>query len=106
MLAELDLLDDDQQELRAESMIEALLSPMLARLDMDFESLGLVGGALAVVDAMLTGTPGPVPRTHPADPDEDPPSIETAPPEEEPTAYAQLYTPPDLADPFAEDAWD
>lgn len=68
LLAELDLLDFTQLEVRSESMIEALLEPLLRTLDLDFQSLGVPGGALAITSAFANATPsahtmrpGPVP---------------------------------------------
>ncbi|MEQ1508217.1 MAG: tetratricopeptide repeat protein, partial [Myxococcota bacterium] len=59
MLSDLDLLDVTQLELRSESMIEALLEPMLRGLDLDFQSLGVPGGALAITSAFASATPSP-----------------------------------------------
>jgi tetratricopeptide (TPR) repeat protein len=57
LLAELDLLDQTQLDLRSESMVEALLEPMLLGLDLDFQSLGVPGGALAITSAFASATP-------------------------------------------------
>ncbi len=59
LLAELDLLDADQLLLRAESMVEALLSPIARQLDLDLQALGTVGGAVAVLNAIAKSTPAP-----------------------------------------------
>lgn len=68
LLSDLDRLDTTQLELRAESMVEALLEPMLQQLDLDFQSLGVPGGALAITSALASATPstaalrpGPIP---------------------------------------------
>lgn len=58
-LSELDLLDATQLELRMESMIEALIEPTLRKLDLDFSSLGVPGGALAITNAFAAATPSP-----------------------------------------------
>jgi tetratricopeptide (TPR) repeat protein len=72
LLADLDQLDATQLELRAESMVEALLEPTLQQLDLDFQSLGVPGGALAITSAFASATPsttglrpGPTPVTIP-----------------------------------------
>jgi tetratricopeptide (TPR) repeat protein len=59
LLSELDLLEAPQLELRMESMIEALLEPTLRKLDLDFSSLGVPGGALAITNAFAQSTPSP-----------------------------------------------
>jgi tetratricopeptide (TPR) repeat protein len=59
LLSDLDLLDANQLELRGESMVEALLEPMLRQLDLDFQSLGVPGGALAITSAFASSTPSP-----------------------------------------------
>ena len=40
-------------------MVEALLEPMLRQLDLDFQSLGVPGGALAITSAFASSTPSP-----------------------------------------------
>ncbi len=59
MLADLDLLDAEQLQSRAESMIEAILAPTLDTLDVDFQSLGTSAGALAIAGAIGKSTPEP-----------------------------------------------
>lgn len=108
LLSEIDLLDDAQIESRAEQMVEGVLEPMLRQLDLDFQSLGLPGGAMTVMQALGRATPAPAPsRATPAPAPTAAPPLEQAPPEE-PAApadrgpYAALYTPPAGA-PFAAD---
>lgn len=60
ILADLDLLDAEQLQTRAESMVEALLGPTLQTLDLDFQALGTAAGALAITTALGRGTPTPV----------------------------------------------
>ncbi|MEQ1567614.1 MAG: tetratricopeptide repeat protein [Myxococcota bacterium] len=82
LLSELDLMDTTQLELRTEAMVEALLEPTLRALDLDFQSLGVPGGALAITAAFAQATPsqaglrpGPTPVASagklPADPPDD-----------------------------------
>ena len=79
-----------------------LLGPILARLDLDFTSLGLIGGVLSVLQAVLRATPAPaVSRGEELEelPDS---AIEELPPEEElisflPTEYDDLYDPPSVS---------
>ncbi len=52
LLADLDLLDAEQLQSRAESMVEALLAPTLAVLDLDFQTLGTGPEALAITTAI------------------------------------------------------
>jgi hypothetical protein len=59
LLAEIDRLDSSQLDSKAEIMTEALLAPMLRQLDLDFQSLGVPGGALAVTSALASATPSP-----------------------------------------------
>ncbi len=56
-LAELDLLDAEQLQSRAETMVEALLAPTLTSLDLDFQLLGTAAGALAITTALARNTP-------------------------------------------------
>ncbi|MEZ4240233.1 MAG: hypothetical protein R3F59_29580 [Myxococcota bacterium] len=59
LLAELDQLDPMQLDSRSETMVESLLEPMLRGLDLDFQSLGVPGGALAITSAFSNATPSP-----------------------------------------------
>jgi hypothetical protein len=107
LLSDIDLMEADQLELQAESMIEAMLAPMLTQLDLDFLSLGIVGGALAVMSSLVRSTPGPAPERFLEQAVEDAPSIERPPPDDEVHAYATMYAPPaapDVLDEAEDDA--
>ncbi|MCA9493264.1 MAG: hypothetical protein KC621_25205 [Myxococcales bacterium] len=103
LLTELDLMDAEQLQLRGESMVEALLSPLVTELDLDFQALGTPGGAMAVINALARSTPPPAMQraSRPSAPPE-PEEAEAAPPEEprNASAYDDLYAPPA---PFAAD---
>ncbi len=80
--AELDQLSESEVELKAEAMVQRLLEPMVAGLDLEVHGLGLAGGAVALLQAVVAATPLPAPsRTGiPELPDD---AIESLPPEEE-----------------------
>lgn len=109
LLADLDLLDAEQLQTRAESMVEALLGPTMEVLDLDFQSLGTAAGAMAITTAIGRSTPVPplvsmVPTSSPlaeAPPATAIPASSTPPGSDPPAATAPFTT----ADPPAgEDA--
>lgn len=101
----IDGLDARQLELRAEQKVGALLDPLLKRLDLEQGSLGLPGGVLDLLQAVLRATPAPAPvRRAPAAGPPAPADAtwEVLPPDDEavPAAedYVGFYDPPPMAD--------
>jgi hypothetical protein len=80
--AELDQLSESELELKAEAMVQALLEPMVEGLELDVHGLGVAGGAVALLRAVVAATPAPAPARGavPELPDD---AIELLPPEEE-----------------------
>ena len=116
MLADLDKMDASKLDLRSESMVEALLQPMLRGLDLDFQSLGVPGGALAITSAFASATPsphtlrpGPTPVAAVSDGQPglsqtpDSLDLDPTPAPSETSEYATLYAPPGAASDLSED---
>jgi len=92
-----------QLAVRAESMLADILGPVLQRLDLELYSLGLAGGVLELLQAVLRATPAPAPSRVvsagdmvPELPDD---AWEVLPPEDDaddpvPADYAGFYDPP------------
>lgn len=79
--AEIDALSESELELRAETMVQGLLEPLVTGLDLDVHGLGFSGGAVDLLRAVVAATPAPAPtRGVPELPDD---AIEPLPPEEE-----------------------
>jgi tetratricopeptide (TPR) repeat protein len=96
-LDELEAANETALEVRSESMVQALIAPLLARLDLDPQSLGVTGGALALLQAVAQATPSPAAARDEVEelPDD---AIEPLPPEEDEAHavsgdYAGLYRP-------------
>ncbi len=60
-LAELDALSESELELKAEGMVQALLEPFIEGLHLDVQSLGVPGGAVALLGVVVAATPAPAP---------------------------------------------
>lgn len=122
---ELDALDAEGLELRAEAMVARVLEPVMEHLELDITSLGTLGGAIAVIEAIVENAPTASdaeaePSVEPAPPDDDthfdlhpPEDVPVAASEESPSGpppapgYEGLYSPPSAAlNPFDEDAFD
>jgi tetratricopeptide (TPR) repeat protein len=119
LLSDLDLLDQGQLDLKAESMIEGLLEPMLRQIDLDFQSLGVPGGALAITSAFASATPsphtmraGPTPVAAASDaafavePTSDPLDLDPTPAPVDRGDYSELYRPPTDEAPMPEEEGD
>ena len=88
---------------KAEIAVAELLEPVLERLDLDFTSLGLIGGVLALLQAVLKATPAPAPRRTDEIPELPDSAIEALPPEDDEQVlvaadYVGLYDPPSSSD--------
>jgi tetratricopeptide (TPR) repeat protein len=112
LFAPLEGLSPRQLEARAERMIAEILAPVLQQLDLDLHSLGLSGGVLELLAAVVRATPAPAPAREVASADEIPElpddAWEVLPPEEErvdvlPADYVGFYDPPPVGDSDAEE---
>jgi len=106
----LDGLTPEELTNRAEAAVSELLAPVLDGLDLDFTSLGLIGGVMAVLQAVLRATPAPAPARSDDLPELPDSAIEELPPEDDgvalPPDYVGLYDPPVLPPPSDEGASD